>query len=170
MKRLQRMLTLLFGLLALTTVLAIGAGQLGWLAGQPPTDLGVHEGRLQAPSNNPNSVSSQADLWPGHPQQAYARIAPLALVESGADAGAATLARLRQIIENTPGAQVVHAGPDYLRATFSTPLMKYTDDAEFWSDRANGVVQLRSASRLGRSDLGTNRKRVEGLRTQLAAR
>jgi uncharacterized protein (DUF1499 family) len=65
---------------------------------------------------------------------------------------------------------VVEARADYLRATFTTRLMKFTDDVEFWLDPAAGVVQVRSASRLGRKDFGTNRARVEALRTQLQAR
>jgi uncharacterized protein (DUF1499 family) len=146
-------------------VLAVLAGQMGLLRGTPPTDLGVREGKLKAPSKTPNSVSSQADLWPDHPMQSYARITPLALKGDGA----ATLAKLHSIISSTPGAQVVKAEGDYLYAQFTTPLMKYTDDVEFWFDRANSVVQVRSASRLGRKDLAANRNRVEAIRARLLA-
>jgi uncharacterized protein (DUF1499 family) len=156
---------LALGSLALVA-LALMAGQLGLLSGRTPARLGVDGGKLKAPSSTPNSVSSQAALWPGHPQQAYAQIAPLALVGSGA----ATLARLQALVQATPGAVVVEARADYLRATFTTRLMKFTDDVEFWLDPAAGVVQVRSASRLGRKDFGTNRARVEALRTQLQAR
>lgn len=146
-------------------VLAVLAGQMGLLRGTPPSDLGVKGGRLKPPSKTPNSVSSQADLWPGHPQAGHARIAPLALVGDGP----ATLARIKAIIARTPGAQLVAEGPDYLYATFSTRLMKYTDDVEFWFDPAAGVVHVRSASRLGRRDFDANRSRVEAIRTQLGA-
>lgn len=147
-------------------VLGIAAGRLGLLAGSPPADLGVREGKLKAPSTRPNSVSSQTALWPGHPRAAYAQIAPLALVGGG---GPATLAKIRQLVENTPGARVVQGEGDYLRCEFSTPLMRYTDDVEFWFDPAAQVVQVRSASRLGYSDRGANRARIEALRTRLAA-
>ena len=60
-------------------VVALGAGQAGLLAGNPPADLGVTAGRLKAPSHTANSVSSQAGLWAGHPQQVMAAIAPLPL-------------------------------------------------------------------------------------------
>ena len=152
------------------TLLAVLAGQFGFLRGTMPSDLGVRDGRLKAPAQTPNSVSSQADLWPDHPQRAYARIDPLPLVGTGAEAGPATITRLRQLVESTPGAQVEAARPDYLQASFSTRVMKYTDDVEFWFDPAAGVVQVRSASRLGQSDLGANRARIEALRAQLAAR
>ncbi len=156
-------------LLIAIVVLAVAgviAGQLGLLRGSPPSDLGVRDGKLKRPSKTPNSVSSQADLWPGDAQQDYARIAPLALVGSGPE----TMARLKTVLQAQPGAEVVKAEGDYLHATFTTRLMKYTDDVEFWFDPAQQVVQVRSASRLGRKDLGANRARVEAVRAALQAR
>ena len=47
--------------------------------------------------------------------------------------------------------------------------MGFVDDVEFWADPAAGVIQLRSASRLGRKDFGVNRARIEDIRTRLAA-
>lgn len=156
---------LFLGGLALA-VLAVLAGQLGLLRGTAPADLGVQGGKLKRPSATPNSVTSQADLWPDHPMAANARIAPLALVGDGP----ATLARIKSIIATTPGAQLVTEKPDYLYATFSTRLMKYTDDVEFWLDPKAGAVQVRSASRLGRRDFDANRSRIEAIRSQLGAR
>ena len=144
-------------------LLALIAAQLGLLRGQAPANLGLSEGKLKPPSKTENSVSSQADLWPEHPQRDYARIAPLVLVGDGA----ATLARIQDVVRGMRGAQVVKAEGDYLYATFSTPLMKYTDDVEFWFDRSAGVVQVRSASRLGRKDFGVNRARIEAIRQGL---
>ena len=156
---------LFLGGLALA-VLAVLAGQLGLLRGTAPADLGVQGGKLKRPSATPNSVTSQADLWPDHPMAANARIAPLALVGDGP----ATLARIKSIIATTPGAQLVTEKPDYLYATFSTRLMKYTDDVEFWLDPKAGAVHVRSASRLGRRDFDANRSRIEAIRSQLGAR
>ena len=146
-------------------VAGIGAGQFGLLKGTPPIDIGVREGRLKAPSATQNSVSSQAALYPDHPQRAYASIAPLALNGDGP----ATLARIKTIVQATPGAAVITSEPDYLYAQYTTRLMKYVDDVEFWFDPVEGVVQVRSASRLGQSDLGANRTRVEAVRAALAA-
>jgi uncharacterized protein (DUF1499 family) len=148
-------------------VLALLAGQIGWLKGSAPTDLGVREGRLKAPATTPNSVSSQAALWPGNPRAAAAQIDPLPLKNGD---GAATMAALQEVLRQTPGATVVQTQPDYIYAQFTTPLMKYTDDVEFWLDPTAGVVQVRSASRLGESDMNLNRKRVERIRAQLAQR
>ena len=151
--------------LAAAVLLAVVAGQLGLLRGSAPTDLGLREGKLKAPSTTPNSVSSQADLWPEHPQQAYARVPPLAI----AGGPEVAMARLKAAVQASAGAAVVKADGDYLYAQFTTPLMHYTDDVEFWFDRTAGVVQVRSASRLGKGDLGANRKRIETLRAGLAS-
>jgi uncharacterized protein (DUF1499 family) len=156
-----------FWALLILTAAGIGAGQAGLLKGSPPTDLGVRDGKLKVPSTRPNSVSSQAGLWPDEPQARNAQIAPLAL--KGGD-GPATMAALLQVVRTAPGAVVITADPDYIYAQFTTPLMKYTDDVEFWLDPAAAVVQVRSASRLGESDLGTNRQRIEAIRAHLAAR
>jgi len=148
---------------ALVAIAGILAGQLGLLKGKMPTDLGVHEGRLKPPSKTPNSVSSQASLYPDHPQRTYADIAPLPL---NGDA-AATLARIGNIIEAMEGGEIVKREPGYLYAQFTTRIMRYVDDAEFWFDPDAGVIQVRSSSRLGSSDLGVNRKRIEFIRQKL---
>ncbi len=148
-------------LVALTLV----AGQLGLLAGNAPGDLGVRDGKFKRPSKTPNSVSSQADLWPDDTQREDARIAPLPLRGDGP----ATIAKLKALVEATRGAKVVESRPDYVYAQFTTRLMKFTDDVEFWFDPAAGAVQVRSSSRVGRKDFGVNRERVEGLRRKLAA-
>ncbi len=155
---------LIFGAL-LVVAAFFAAARMGAFAGTAPVDLGVRDGKLKAPSPTPNSVSSQAALWPDHPQRAQAEIAPLALQGDAA----ATLARLALLIETTPGARIVERRPDYLSVQFTTPLMRFVDDAEFWFDPAAHVIQLRSASRVGRGDLGTNRQRIERLRAALAA-
>lgn len=151
---------------ALLLATALLVGQLGLLQGSEPANLGVRDGRLKPPSNTPNSVSSQAGLHPDHPMRAYADIAPLALQGDGP----ATLARIKAIVQAMPGARVVKSEPDYLYVQFTTRLMKYVDDAEFWFDPAAQVVQVRSASRVGRKDFGVNRARIEAIRAQLGAR
>ena len=145
-------------------IIAVVAGQLGLFSGRAPDNLGLRDGRLKPPSKTPNSVNSQADLWPEHVQRDAARIAPLALRGDGP----ATMARLKTIVEAMPGAKLIEARPDYLYVQFTTRLMKFIDDTEFWFDPAAGVVQVRSASRVGNGDLGVNRKRIEVIRALLA--
>lgn len=77
---------------------------------------------------------------------------------------------LREVLEATPRTRVVDADGDYLHATATTAIMRFTDDLEFLLDRERGVIDVRSASRVGYSDLGANRKRVEALRGALIER
>lgn len=153
---------------AVIFALVLGAmlvAQLGLLQGSAPTDLGVRQGKLKGLSATDNSVSSQADLYPDHPQHKYSSVAPLALRGDGPS----TIARLKTIVEGMEGAKLVTSAPDYLYAQYTTPLMKYVDDVEFWFDPNNKSIQVRSASRIGKGDLGLNRKRIETVRTALAA-
>jgi uncharacterized protein (DUF1499 family) len=147
----------------LLIVVAVAVGQLGFLQGTPPADLGVRDGKLKPPSMTENSVTSQAALYPDHPQRKYADIAPLPVKGEGP----ATIAQIKAIVEGMDGAKVVRSEPSYLYAQFTTKLMRYVDDVEFWFDPAANVIQVRSASRVGRGDLGVNRKRIEAVRAAL---
>lgn len=159
------MLIWLFVIVAVLAVLPVAAGRLGWLQGAPPSDLGVHAGRLKPPSSTPNSVSSQAALYPDHPQRDYADIPPFTVQGDGP----ATLARIKAVISDMPGARVMTSESDYLYAQFTTPLLQFVDDVEFWFDPAANVIHVRSASRVGRGDLGENRRRVEEIRRRLGS-
>jgi uncharacterized protein (DUF1499 family) len=161
------MLILKWSLAALLLVglVVLIAGCVGAFGGRAPSGLDVREGRLKPPSSTPNSVTSQAALYPDHPQRAYATVEPFR-PRSGED-GTRTMARIREVVERMPGAVVVTSRPDYLYAQFTTRLMRYVDDVEFWFDPQQQVVQVRSASRVGRSDLGLNRQRIESIRTAL---
>jgi uncharacterized protein (DUF1499 family) len=149
-------------LLAVAAVLV--AARFNVFSGRAPENLGLRDGKLKPPSKTPNSVSSQAALWPDHPQRDAAAIAPLALNGDGP----ATIARLAQIIEGMDGARIALRRPDYLYVQFTTRLMRFVDDAEFWFDPAAGAVQVRSASRVGGKDFGVNRARIEAIRARLA--
>ncbi len=152
----------------LVVLLGVGlfvAGRMGLLRGTPPSDLGVKDGRLKAPSRSPNSVSSQTALHADHPMRVYAQIAPLPVRGSGAQ----TIAALARLVEETPGGRVVESSENYLRAEFTSGMLRFVDDTEFWYDAQNQRVDVRSASRLGRKDFGVNRGRVEALRDRLSA-
>lgn len=150
----------LFGV-ALALVIA---GQLGLLRGQVPPDLGVKDGKLKPPARTPNSVSSQADLYPDHPQTAYARIDALHYDGDG-EVALAKLARLLTAQERTV---VVQQTSDYLYAQCTTALLHFTDDVEFWLNADKQQIEVRSASRIGRKDFNVNRARIETLRNLLA--
>ncbi|MFZ2649372.1 MAG: DUF1499 domain-containing protein [Burkholderiaceae bacterium] len=153
------------GTLVVLAVLVVLAGQLGLFKGRAPRNPGVRDGRLKPPSRTANSVSSQAALYPDHEMRELARIAPLALRGDAT----ATFARLRSVLQSMPGAKIVKIEPDYLYVQFTTRLMGFVDDAEFWFDPAAQAIQVRSASRVGRKDYGVNRARIEAIRSQLTA-
>ena len=152
-------------IIVLIVIATVLAGQLGMLKGTTPSDLGVQEGKLKPPAMTPNSVTSQAKLYPVHPQLEYAEIDPLPII----DDASTTLARIRGIIEAMNGAEIITSDEHYLYVQFTTRIMKFVDDAEFWFDPVANVIQVRSASRLGKSDLGVNRKRIETIRQQLTS-
>lgn len=125
-------------------------------ASERPDNLGVKDGVLMACPSTPNCVSSFA-------ADERHRIAPLPF---NGDADEA-LALLQQVLERRSDATIIDEQPGYLRAELRTTL--FVDDAEFLLDRGQSVIQVRSASRLGYSDLGKNRRRMEDLRGQFAA-
>jgi uncharacterized protein (DUF1499 family) len=152
-------------LLLVLLILGLGApvlaGQLGWFSGSAPTDLGVRDARLKPPSSTRNSVSSQAHLYPDHPQRDYAQMAPLPLRNADPQA---SLGALVQTLQAMPGVTIVqHDGP-YVYATARTRWLGFVDDLEFWLDPTEQVIHLRSASRLGREDFGVNRQRIQAIR------
>lgn len=84
---------------------------------------------------------------------------------------AAALARLAPQLAATPGQRIERyddkAPAPYLHATASSRFFGFVDDLELLADPDRGLLQVRSASRLGDSDLGVNQRRVEGLRRAL---
>ena len=71
---------------------------------------------------------------------------------------------LRRAVESMTRASVIREEGNYLYAEYKSALMGYVDDVELLLDEKARLVHVRSASRLGRSDFGVNRKRIEELR------
>jgi uncharacterized protein (DUF1499 family) len=126
-------------------------------AGKRPNNLGVKSGKLAPCPNSPNCVSSQSSDV-GH------SIAPLTYSSTPEQA----IAKIKSVIQSLPRTKIITESKDYLYAEFKSALMGFVDDVEFYLDRKANVIQVRSASRLGQSDLGVNRKRIETIRTKLA--
>ena len=119
-------------------------------AGERPANLGVQNNRLIPCPESPNCVSSyETDEQHG--------IAPLQ----------ASLADIERVLLGLDEANIVSASDNYIYAEFTSRIMRYVDDVEFYFDAAAGVTQVRSASRLGHSDLGANRARIEAIRAAL---
>ena len=123
-------------------------------AGVPPSGLGVSSGQLAPCPASPNCVSSQSE-------DAEHKIAPLGYSSSPETA----MADLKQVIQAQERAKIVAQTDSYLYAEFTSPWMGFVDDVEF-TPNEDGELEVRSASRLGESDLGVNRKRIERIREE----
>lgn len=130
------------------------------LLSRRPNGLGLKDGRLALCPNSPNCVCSC-----GPEADRRNHIEPLRFTDSASEAWQ----RLLRVVERQPRARVVTRGDNYLHAEFTTALLRFVDDVEFQLDAIAGVIHVRSASRLGRSDFGTNRRRVEALRAEFEA-
>jgi uncharacterized protein (DUF1499 family) len=114
--------------------------------------------RLAPCPDRPNCVSSDARDR-GH------AIAPMRLLGDVAGGWEA----VKRIVDQMPRSTIVAETDAYLHATFRSRLFRFVDDLELKLDRQTGIIAVRSASRVGYSDLGVNRRRVESLRRRLTA-
>jgi len=138
------------------TLLVVGMSIFG-CSGRRPDNLTIVGGRLPPCPDRPNCVSSQA-ADTGH------LIAPISY--AGDPASART--RLEAAIASIPRSKVVRAGEDDLHVEFKTAIMGFVDDALFYVDDTGKKIHVRSASRVGYSDLGVNRRRIESIRKKFA--
>ncbi len=139
-----RPLTALLVAVLLTTIGLTGC------AGTAPTNIGITDNRLTPCPSSPNCVSSYAQDE-GH--------AIAAIPRSGSIGNTTT--ELLSVLDNM-GAVVITHQDRYIRAEFTSSLMRFVDDVEFYIEDSG--IQVRSASRLGHSDFDANRKRIENIR------
>ena len=121
--------------------------------------LGLEAGRFEACPDKPNCVSSQA-------QDEAHFIEPIVFNGTQAEAQA----HLLKVLQAQANVKVTQTQADYIRSEFTSSLLRFVDDVEFYfpaTESNTTLIQVRSASRLGYSDLGVNRKRVEKIRQQL---
>ena len=129
------------------------------MQGGSRSNLGVRDGRLAPCPASPNCVSSDA-------RDAEHAVEPLRLAQPAEKAWR----NIREAVASLPRTAFVVETEDYLHAECRSALLGFVDDLELHLRPAEGIVAVRSASRLGYSDLGVNRKRVEELRAALRAR
>ena len=121
-------------------------------AGKRPNDLGLTNGKFKPCSSKPNCVSSQE-------KSSKHGIEPILY---GTDTKEA-YDKLKKVIVALERTTIIQEKPDYMHVEFKSKLMGFVDDVEFYFP-GNGKIEVRSASRLGYSDLGVNRKRIENIR------
>lgn len=120
--------------------------------------LGVINGQLTPCPQTPNCVSSQAT-------DTAHFIAPIEFLGTAKEAQD----RLVQLLKDWTRTKIILVEEDYIRVEFTSRIFRFVDDVEFYFGSAEAgqkVIQVRSASRIGRSDLGANRNRVEQIRTK----
>lgn len=122
-------------------------------AGSVPTNLGVSQGSLSPCPKSPNCVVSQ------NGDESHT-IPPLAYQTERGTARATLL----KVLSVVPRTVITQESDDYIRAESTSRLLGFVDDVEFYFPPDEPVIQMRSASRLGESDLGVNRRRLEQIR------
>lgn len=144
MKKKRRLLLVA---LVVGIALAIVPPVLSW-SGEAP---GLAAGELAPCPDKPNCVCTQTG-----------GVAPIPF--------AGTSAELAERLARLDGCEVITIQEHYVATEFRTPVLHFVDDVEFLLLPAEGIVHVRSASRIGHSDLGVNAERVELLRKELAER
>jgi uncharacterized protein (DUF1499 family) len=142
-------------LLGIMLILMVSSG----CSGSRPDSIGVHDQRLSACPDSPNCVSSDA-VDNEH------RIAPFLLSGDAHEAWQ----KLIEIVDSMSRTTVIKQTDSYLHAECRSLVFRFVDDLELLRDPSAGTVSVRSASRLGHSDLGINRQRMESLRQILVKR
>ncbi|XDD49406.1 DUF1499 domain-containing protein [Leptospira sp. WS92.C1] len=125
--------------------------------GTRPIALGVQNGKLGICPETPNCVGSfVAATDPEH------FISPLSYTGTPDEA----MIKLKTVIREYPRTQIIKEESNYLYVEFTSFFWRFVDDVEFLVDSKTSKIQVRSASRLGKSDLGVNRKRIESIRKE----
>lgn len=122
------------------------------VASRKEPELGLFNGQLRPCPATPNCVCSEY-------QDESAYVEPLSYTVTAEQAWA----KIKRVISET-GGSVITEKVDYLRVAYETPLLRYIDDVEFRLDRNTQRIHVRSASRVGQSDMNVNRKRVAKIR------
>jgi len=133
---------------------------MAWIlpaAQKKPTTLGLQNGQLAPCPNTPNCVSSQATK-----KQNW--IAPISYLGERGKAHE----RLIKLLINDPKATIVTQTSEYIHAEFKAFI--FIDDTEFYLPSDEPVIHVRSASRVGRSDLGANKRRVKSISAAFSSR
>jgi uncharacterized protein (DUF1499 family) len=136
--------------------LLVAIGLFGCSAGKS-LNTGVRNGKLAECPSSPNCVSSQST----DPQHF---VDPLFFNGSAADAKI----RLMRVLQGMKRAEIRENAENYIHVEFTSLIFRFVDDVEFLIDAQNQVIQVRSASRIGHSDMGVNRRRVEKIRRKFS--
>ena len=116
---------------------------------------GMINNKFKPCPKTPNCVSTMA---PKEDKKHF--ITPISYNSSQEEA----VEKMIQIINSLKGTTITVKDINYIHAIFSTKLLRFKDDVEFYFDDSSKLIHFKSASRIGSSDLGTNRKRMEKIK------
>ncbi len=122
-------------------------------SGNIPTSLGISEDQLAPCPDSPNCVVSQTN-------DETHFIEPLSYQSDRQKA----YNDFVKILSVVPETEIVEQTENYIRTKSTSKIMGFVDDAEFYFPVDKKIIHWRSASRLGESDLGVNRRRLEQIR------
>ena len=125
-------------------------------SGKRPATLGLENGKLAALPDSPNCVSTQTN-------DDTRRLEPISYDTTAEQA----LTAIEQSLEDLPRTTVIKKSLDYVHAENASLIFRFVDDIEFQIDDDSKFIHFRSASRVGHSDLGANRKRMTQIRASL---
>ena len=140
-------------IISILVILFVISGVLLWSCASNPPKVELVDGKLRPCPESPNCVSSESD-------RTSSRVEPLTFQGLPEKAWNDLKETIRQM-----GGNIEQEHDGYLWATFTSKLFRFVDDVEFRMVSSDGVIHVRSGSRVGYSDLGVNRRRVEKLRT-----
>ena len=121
-----------------------------------PSTLGIHDGHLSPCPDIPNCVASQNS-------NAQQEIAPLTYTSDRSQ----DRDYLLKVLQVVPRTTLITSNENYIRVESASRLLGFVDDVEFYLPEDEKKIEVRSASRLGESDLGVNRRRLEQIRLAL---
>ena len=153
------------GLTAIIALLILALGvRLFWLAQKSPSivrnDLGVEQGHLKSCDEKPNCVSSAAK-----PDSEFF-IEPL-LSENIEGVWDDLNMLINELVKDKKRWDIRNEQENYIHIIAISKIFGFVDDVEFHMIPEEGVIEMRSQSRVGHSDMGVNRKRMEWFRDQL---
>ena len=137
-------------ILVLLTVIALIFLAYRSHSGMP---AGMSEGKLTACPGKPNCVCSEFKSDTAH------YIDPLIISNTMIDTRGILIVSIRET-----GGMIQTESAEYIAATFSSSVFGFLDDLEVRIDYSKNEIHFRSASRVGRGDMGVNRKRVESIK------
>ncbi|MCF6266829.1 MAG: DUF1499 domain-containing protein [Desulfuromusa sp.] len=141
------------------TVFLIASLPLLSCSGKRPSNLGISDSRLAPCPASPNCLSSDA-------HDSDHKTSPFLISGDPSEAWAAA----REIVAALPRTRIVNETPEYLHAECRSSVFRFVDNLELHLRPSAGIIAVRSASRLGHSDFGVNKRRIETLRAALISR